>query len=91
MQIEFDPEKNRTNLEKHGLELSIANEFEIDEALIAREMRFDYGEDRFIAIGPLRGRIRVLVFTPRGGKLRPISLRNANPKESEHYERHRPR
>ncbi|MBV9549714.1 MAG: BrnT family toxin, partial [Alphaproteobacteria bacterium] len=45
--------------------------------MIIEDRRFDYGETRYRAIGLLDGRLIVLVFTPRGEKLRVISLRLA--------------
>lgn len=47
--------------------------------------RYDYGEDRFQALGLIDGRLHMLVFTIRGGTLRAISLRKANPREVRRY------
>lgn len=87
MEIEFDREKDRTNREKHGLSLAAAAEMDFEAARIIPDLRRDYGEARFRAIGPIAGRLHSLVFTMRGGTLRAISLRKANERERRLHER----
>ena len=48
-------------------------------------MRLDYGEDRFITIGKLDGRMVVVVWTRRSETRRIISLRKANEREKAAY------
>ncbi len=49
--------------------------------------RQDYGEDRWIGIGILDGRVAVVVFTePDEQTIRIISLRKAKPYERKCYE-----
>jgi uncharacterized DUF497 family protein len=45
------------------------------------DLRRDYGEARMIVVGEIDGRLHEAVFTPRGGKVRVISLRKANARE----------
>ena len=45
--------------------------------LTVEDDRQDYGEDRFITIGFLDATMVVLVWTPRGGAHRIISVRKA--------------
>ncbi len=47
--------------------------------------RFDYGETRYITIGLLRGRMVVLVWTPRGAARHIISMRKANDREQARF------
>ena len=47
--------------------------------------RKDYGEDRFITIGFLDGSMVILVWTPRDGAHRIISMRKANERERALY------
>ena len=47
--------------------------------------RFDYGETRQVAFGPIRGRLFVCVFVERGATRRIISLRKANSREVKSY------
>ncbi len=51
MQIEFDPEKNALNLRERGIDFEQARDFDWSSALIWRDTRQDYGEERFIALG----------------------------------------
>ncbi|RKE38927.1 hypothetical protein B0G76_5290 [Paraburkholderia sp. BL23I1N1] len=81
MQIEFDPLKDQINQGKHGVSLAMAEAFEMGVALVWRDDRFDYSEERFTALGPIGDRIYSLAFTMRGETLRAISLRKANRRE----------
>ena len=86
MEIGFDPAKNKLNIARHGVEIALAESFEIETALIEIDDRHDYGEIRYIAIGYLAERLHVMVFTIRDQTMRVISLRKANRKERERYE-----
>lgn len=81
MIITFDPAKNATHLAKHGLPLSAAVDMNMEAALVRVDDRTDYGETRYVALGPLNGRLCVLVFTVREQTIRVISLRKANSRE----------
>ncbi|MER0237582.1 BrnT family toxin [Fulvimarina sp. MAC8] len=83
MQIEFDPEKDETNIEKHGVSLARARDFEI-LAFVEDDSK-DYGETRYRAWGLLDGEAHSLAFTERDGILRAISLRRAHQKEMKRY------
>jgi uncharacterized DUF497 family protein len=85
--FEWDDEKNKSNVRKHGFDFTDA--WEIFEApmLTGLDEREDYGEDRWIGIGLLRGRIIVVVFTERDVEtIRVISLRKASRHERIKYE-----
>ena len=85
MKIEFDPAKRNLALENRGLDMARANEIFSVQTLTAADDRLDYGEQRFITIGFLEARMVVLVWTPRGGARRIISLRKANEREQKIY------
>ncbi len=85
MAIEFDPAKDQANIAKHGMSLALAVDFEIDAARVMRDSRKDYGEDRFVAVGSLKGRLCVLVFAVRGDRVRAISFRRANSRERRRF------
>jgi len=53
--------------------------------MVVEDVRNDYQEVRFQAIGFIGDRLHVLVFTPRGKVTRVISLRKANRREERHY------
>ena len=56
-----------------------------DATLTIEDDRHDYGEDRFITIGFLDDRMVVLVWTPRSGTYRIVSMRKANERERAVY------
>lgn len=85
MLIEYDTTKDEANRVKHGLSLAEAAALEWDSAVIARDLRYDYGEKRFQALGLIGDRIHMVVFTMRGDALRIISVRKANHREERHY------
>ena len=85
MRIEFDPDKDAINRQKHGLSLEAATQMDIDSASVIPDERFAYGEARFRAYGWIKGRLHMLAFTMRGDVLRAISLRKANAREVERY------
>jgi len=81
----WDERKRAGNYAKHGVDFAIAERFEFDTALVLIDDRKDYGEPRYRAFGVLDGRLHVLVFTARGGRIRVISLRRANHRERRNY------
>lgn len=86
MEIEFDPNKDTINWQKHGLSLADAVLMDLGRAAVVEDRRFDYGEARFLAYAPIEGRLHVLWFTMRGSVVRVIGLRKANQRERKHYE-----
>jgi len=87
MHLEWDEEKRRTNIQKHGLDFADASEIFAAPMLIALDDRMDYGEERWIGIGMLRTRVVVIVYIERGeDHIRIISLRKALSYERDKYE-----
>ena len=62
-----------------------ADEVLAGATLTVEDDRQDYGEDRFITIGFLDATMVVLVWTPRDGAHRIISMRKANERERTFY------
>ena len=85
MRIEFDPAKDASNLEKHGLSLALAAELDWDASLVWVDERYEYGELRMIALAPDTGILYYVAFVDRGEARRIISLRKANRREVKHY------
>jgi uncharacterized DUF497 family protein len=85
--IEFDLAKSEKNARERGLPFELVDEFDWDTALIIEDMRRDYGEPRFRAFGFIGARLHALVYSPREGGLRVISLRKANRREGRNYEK----
>jgi len=63
-----------------------AAEFEWDGALIVEDLRKDYGERRFHALGQIGNRLHMRVFTPLANKAHVIRLRKTNKREVKRYE-----
>ena len=85
MRIEFDAAKRAATLEARGLDMARAEEVLAGATLTVEDDRKDYGEHRFITIGLLNGTMVVLVWTPRNGAYRIISMRKANERERRIY------
>lgn len=85
--IEFDPEKDAANREKHGVSLAFGERvLEDPESLDVLDVRFEYAEERCISYGMVEGRVCVAVYAKRGRRNRFISVRKANDREAKKYE-----
>jgi len=95
LRIEWDENKRRENLKKHGVSFEEAETVFVDEnALLIHDPDHSDEEDRFIILG-LSFRLRILLVCHcyRGNEdtIRIISARKATRKEQEQYwERQRP-
>jgi uncharacterized DUF497 family protein len=86
--FEWDENKNRQNIKKHGFDFADAEEMFRGILLFSSDVREDYGENRWVGIGTIRARTAVVVFTERGPEtIRIISLRKATRRESKQYEK----
>ena len=85
--MDKDPRKERRNIAERGLSLDLAEQLDWATALIWEDKRNDYGERRYCVLGLIEDRLHSVVFTPRKGKPRVISLRKANKREVNRYEK----
>jgi uncharacterized DUF497 family protein len=85
VKIIFDPLKREWTLKERGLDFAEAAEVFSGVHTVERDGRRDYGEPRFISAGLLRGRVVVLVWTPRDGERRIISMRYAHERETRRW------
>ena len=92
MEFEWDENKRKKNLAKHGLDFWFAVDiFEDANRIEYPDERKDYGENRMIIIGKITKGIfsseiiLCAVYTDRNGKTRIISARKANKKEKKLY------
>lgn len=81
MAIEYDPRKDARNKEVRGLSFELVSDFRWETAIIGRDERRDYGEERFWALGFIGEELYSVVFTPREKAIRVISLRKASKRE----------
>jgi uncharacterized protein len=65
MKITFDPVKRASTLSDRGLDFADSVEVFAGKALNIPDDRRDYGEPRIITVGSLRGRMVIVVWTPR--------------------------
>lgn len=86
---EWDKNKSKLNLEKHGIDFDLAIEVFSDPCAIVQFNREIEKEIRNQIIGKVDNELVILfvVFTHRGRKIRLISARKANKKERTIYER----
>ena len=88
MEFEWDAAKNRSNIRKHGFDLSDAAETFQGALLVRPDTREECGESRWIGIGMIRHRIAVVAFAERAEEtVRIISVRKANHVERKQYEK----
>ena len=66
MKITFDPAKRAATLKHRGLDFADAAEVFAGDFVVIPDDRRHYGELRLISAGFLRGRMVVMVWTPRG-------------------------
>lgn len=85
MKFEWDEEKNKRNINKHGISFQIAARVFLDDNLIILpDETHSINEERYIAIGKIE-RILYVVFTERIDNIRIISARRATTLEEELY------
>lgn len=83
MDFEWDEGKNVKNRVKHGVEFELAGAFDWDNAIIEPDLRRDYGELRYLARGLTADKEGYhIVFTLRGERIRIISMRPFNRKDT---------
>lgn len=85
MEFEFDPAKSRSNLEKHGIDFEQAQGLWDDPDLLEVPARTT-DEPRFLVVGLIEGRHWSAVVTPRGDRIRIISVRRSREEEVALYE-----
>jgi len=81
----FDASKSERNLLIRGIDFASVVDFEWDSALISQDLRQDYAEHRFQALGFIGEHLHMLVFTPRESLIHVISLRRANQRERKRH------
>jgi uncharacterized DUF497 family protein len=83
--FEFDDDKSKANLEKHGIDFQAAQELWKDPDLLELQAKSD-NESRFLLIGRIGEKHWSAVVTYRNERIRLISVRRSRKKEVELYE-----
>jgi uncharacterized DUF497 family protein len=78
---EWDETKREKNLANHGVDFALIETLDWEQAVIEKDERRDFAEDRYRALGCIGGRLHAAVFAIRLGNIRVISLRKANKRE----------
>jgi uncharacterized protein len=82
----FDPIKQTSNRKKRGLDLADAkNVIESGLTVTFEDRRFDYGEERFVTLGPLGDTLVAIVTAESEDHIRIISMRKADRHEQAIY------
>ena len=85
MQFEWDENKRRTNLQKHGVDFVDAVKIFAGFTVTLQDDRFQYDENRFITFGMLKGRVVAVLHTEPQNRIRLISIRKATRNETKAY------
>ena len=84
-EFEWDDNKNRENIIKHGISFKRATKIFLGNVLEWIDNRYDYGEERIIALGRSERTSLYVVYTWRGNARRIISARRATKNERRKY------
>lgn len=84
--FQWDDAKAASNFADHGVAFEAACDvFRDPLALDWRDDRQNYGEERYVVLGIVDGRLLFVVYTERGTAIRIISARGAEPHERRRY------
>jgi uncharacterized protein len=85
MEFQWDETKRLTNLRKHGIDFIDVPIIFDGDIVTVEDDRFNYGEQRFVTLGFLQGRVVAVVYTEREECIRIISARKATKYEQQIY------
>lgn len=77
MRFEWDETKRLANIQKHAVDFQDVAAIFDDYIVTVEDDRFDYGEQRFITLGLLKGRVIAVIHTEHEETIRIISARKA--------------
>ena len=85
MIFEYDPEKSKVNLKKHGIDFEQAQKI-WKGSYVEFSAKSEF-ENRFAMIGFFGDKLYTCIYTLRGNKIRLISCRRSREKEIALYEK----
>jgi uncharacterized DUF497 family protein len=74
LQFSWEEAKRQVNLCQHGLDFADASAVFEGTTFTVEDDRFDYGEQRFIMLGLLHGRVVIIAHTECNDEVRVISM-----------------
>ena len=83
--LSWDESKRQITFQQRGLDFADAAKVFSGATATLPDLRKEYGEPRYITGGWLDGRFVVLVWTPRPGKKRIISMRYGHADEETYF------
>jgi uncharacterized DUF497 family protein len=90
LKFDWDQNKNKLNIEQHGLDFEFAKQIFDNDLLVVPDLRFNYQENRYIGYGKIEDRLMVVVYTERlPDIIRIISFRKANYRENKIYKKNK--
>ena len=88
MDFEWDLAKSNSCQTSRNFDFAyVISVFADPTLLLEHDQRWDYGEERFRALGLIDEKVFVVVFTRRHKAIRIISARRANGREVKRYEK----
>jgi uncharacterized protein len=88
MVFEWDEAKRLANIRKHGIDFADVEQVFSGSVVETEDLRRDYGEGRFRAVGRLGNHIVQIAYTWREGRRRIISARIAGRNDRRTYHAH---
>jgi hypothetical protein len=85
MKYEWDEEKNKRNIEKHGIDFNDAKRIFNGYTVTVEDDRFDYPERRFVTFGLMFEIVVAMAHTESEKAIRIISVRKATKNEQKEY------
>lgn len=86
MYFEWDEEKRKANLRKHGIDFRDVEDMFRHPMLTVRDERVEYGEERWVSVGWIKSVTGVVIYTEQiGDVIRVISARKATSQEVRRY------
>lgn len=90
MEFEYDPNKSKSNFEKHGVDFEHAKRL-FDDLDAYRVQATSDVEPRYAVFGMMDGKHWTAIITYRESRIRIISVRRSRGKEVDIYEEHKRR
>lgn len=90
LEFEWDDNKSQQTFQDRGFDFGFATQaFADPSACRESDRRLPYGEERIRLYGEIEGRLFVVVYTERQGRIRIISARRANTREIQAHSQRR--
>ena len=85
MKFTWDEAKRQANIKKHGIDFVDVPPMFDGDIFTIEDLRFDYGETRYLTLGLLQYRVIVVAHTEEDDVIRIISARKATKYEEKNY------